>query len=245
MDIRNFFGSNNNNIERNVRDYPPLNDIQRRLIGIYENASTWSPDQVERAIDGVVGATREMVRQRNSQNQTLSILERLLRVRDRTIAQMVDRPRTPEGPPPLRTAPQFVEIRSQVEILPPMEPVARPVARPVAQLRPAARPRVVAPIPYDWSIPEKSTANKKLKVISKAKIGQNCEKECGICFEFIKKGDTLTTHCEHVFCISCWSTWMNSSNSSKTCPTCRLFMPSVTYYKVRATKKRDQQAQSV
>jgi hypothetical protein len=74
-------------------------DIQRRLLNIYENGHTMQPDQLERAIDGITGATLQMVRTRN-------------RVLEVTPAMA-----------PMRTSPQFVDIR-----LPRPQPQQRPQA---------------------------------------------------------------------------------------------------------------------
>jgi hypothetical protein len=212
MDIRTFFGQGagqgNGNIIRPESARHQLFDAQNRLSNLYNSSEHMSQEQLERAIDGIVGSAREMVRRRVAENPPgINIINRLLAVRDRVQAP----------------------------------PVAAPVARPAAELRPASRPtaRPAAPAPFDWSLPQHSSTKKKLKVIAKAKFNGDCEQECGICFEIHKKRDTLTTSCDHVYCISCWSTWMNAINSNKACPTCRLFLPSATYYKIKATKKRE------
>jgi hypothetical protein len=226
MDIRTFFGQGagqgNGNIIRPESARHQLFDTQNRLLNLYNSSERMSHEQLERAIDGIVGSTREMVRRRIAENPPgINILNRLLAVRDRTLAEQDTRPQTPN--------------QSTVPILP------AATNQPAAQLRPAARPTATpaAPAPFDWSLPQHSSTKKKLKVIAKAKFNGDCEQECGICFEIHKKRDTLTTSCDHVYCISCWSTWMNARNSNKTCPTCRLFLPSATYYKIRATKKRE------
>lgn len=45
-------------------------------------------------------------------------------------------------------------------------------------------------------------------------------RECPICFDVADDGDTLITHCGHVFCGQCLLSYMESS-PEKTCPVCR------------------------
>jgi hypothetical protein len=216
MNIREFFGQGQGagNIIRPESARHQFHDVQSRVSNLYNSSEHMSQEQFERAIDGIVGSAREMVRRRVAENPSgINIYNRLLAVRDRVQA----------------TAPNVPAV--------PVIPVAAPV------VRPAARP--AAATPFDWSLPQHSSTKKKLKIIAKAKFDGNCEQECGICLDTHKKRDTLTTSCDHVYCISCWSAWMNAPNSNKTCPTCRLFLPSATYYKIRATKKREREAQSV
>ena len=142
-------------------------------------------------------------------------------------------------PPPMRTEPQFVPIRPQVEL----RPAARTRRLPATLLDtnfydsdedvPTRHTQ-----PVDWSVPKHSSRLKKLKVLSQDEI--NTETECNVCFETHKKDKILTTECKHNYCITCWSTWMAALQSNKACPSCRKLCPTVTYYKVKTTTKREQ-----
>ena len=60
-------------------------DIQRRLMRLYETGNELEPAQLERALDGLMGATRQMVRTRRREVST---------------------PITPPGTPPLGKPPE-------------------------------------------------------------------------------------------------------------------------------------------
>jgi len=251
MDIRGFFGNPSTANTSSV--YMTLIDVQTRTHNLYGSVTTMNPEQIERAIDGIVGSAREMVRRRQAENITsnavnpgLTILQRLNLIRDRVqpgsplVTPPPMRPVSPLGPPPpMRTTPQIVPVRLPAEL--------RPAARaPFTQeqvvgiLRgplPPRAPRAPRPAqPVDWALPKRSSRMKKLKVITQVEI--NTEIDCGVCFESHTKDKILTTECKHQYCITCWATWMQNTQSNKSCPTCRTVCPPVTYYKVRAATTR-------
>ena len=54
---------------------------------------------------------------------------------------------------------------------------------------------------------------------------------CAVCMENQKKGDTITTECNHSFCKPCWNNWMDTNN--RTCPCCRNRCKSITVYSIK------------
>ena len=54
---------------------------------------------------------------------------------------------------------------------------------------------------------------------------------CAVCIENQKKGDTITTECNHSFCKPCWNSWMDTNN--RTCPCCRKLCKSITVYSIK------------
>ena len=54
---------------------------------------------------------------------------------------------------------------------------------------------------------------------------------CAVCIEKQKKGDTITTECNHSFCKPCWNKWMDTNK--RTCPCCRKQCRSVTVYSIK------------
>jgi hypothetical protein len=213
MDIRNFFGGGRQRQPSNTPTaHQQLLDVQTRTQNLYSQVSTMEQEQIERAIDGIVGSAREMVRRRQAEqtpvigNPGLSILQRLSQIRE--VQQAA------QGPPPMRTEPQFVPVRPQ------------------AELRPRA-PRPAQPV--DWNVPKRSSRFKKLQIVTQDEV---CiETECNVCFDSHTKDKILTTKCKHTYCITCWSRWMANNNS---CPSCRTVCPPVYYYKAKATRRAQQ-----
>ncbi len=87
------------------------------------------------------------------------------------------------------------------------------------------------------SLPPRYNPTEKSKVVSQAKLEENCPEDCAICQEQPKVKDSICTECNHWYCKTCWNDWMNSSTGNKKCPTCRKDMPRVTAFKARATTK--------
>jgi len=95
---------------------------QRRLLNLHENGHNMTQDQMVRAIDGLLGVTQQMVRNRREE------------IRNQ-VSNIPTRPRTPPGSPPRRTA-----------LTPPRTPPASPPRqRPVTP--PGSPPAIVR---RDW-----------------------------------------------------------------------------------------------
>lgn len=124
----------------------------------------------------------------------------------------------------------------QTNVRPVHRPINRPINRPTAELR----PRVTV---YDETF--RATARERLnalrmiprpptiKTISKANFSSDCENMCSICHDTHKKGDSVTTQCEHHFGKQCWDTWMENPYSNRKCPNCREVCYRITTYKTR------------
>ena len=91
---------------------------QRRLLNLHENGHNMTPDQMARAVDGLLGVTQQMVRNRREE------------IRNQ-VSNIPSRPRTPPGSPPRRRA-----------LTPPITPPASPPRqRPVTP--PGSPPAIV------------------------------------------------------------------------------------------------------
>ena len=235
-------------------------NIQRRLMNLLDNGHSMESDQFERALDGLVGATRQAVR-RQPRYVTFTPPSSPPRAR----------PITPEGPPPMRTAPQFVEIiRPFTSVRPAAElrytaPAGlRQTGRPAAELRPAAsrttgfRPSVliremqaqiarfepapvlpaVAPAPLgkiSWATYSKSYMLKR--AIGSKRYEAECKDNCAICLDKHTNGESVLTVCQHSFGKQCWERWMSNPAGNQKCPTCREECPSVLTYTLRAERR--------
>jgi hypothetical protein len=74
-------------------------------------------------------------------------------------------------------------------------------------------------------------AGRVTKTISKAEFDGFCAEDCAVCMTNVKKGDTLTTNCNHSFCKGCLNRWMRpSSNGNRKCPACRSDVFRITKY---------------
>ena len=204
-------------------------DIQRRLMNLLDNGHNMQPDQLDRALDGLMGATRQSI----------------MRQRYVTVTPPSSPPRararTPEGPPPMRTAPQFIELRPTAEL--------RPVVRPSVLIRemraqmgwnarfeaPIAAP--LAPVgKISWAT--YSMLCMKKRAIGKAKYEAECKETCAICLDKHTNGESVVTEeCKHCFGKECWQRWMSNPTGNQKCPTCREECPKVLTYTLRAERR--------
>jgi hypothetical protein len=210
--------------------------IQRRVLNILDNGPFMDNEQLERALDGLMGATRRMVRTRrleNGQENAVIVVERVV---PRTVTP--ERARSPL--PPMRTAPQVIEMR---EI-----PRAAAQLRPVAELRPAARvvPSVLmqemratlgatAAWPEHW---ENCPNLNKVRAIGRVKFNSDCKEVCSVCLDTHKNHESVTTECGHQFCKQCWYSWMSNPTGNQKCPSCRKHHPKTTTFKLMADRKK-------
>jgi len=102
--------------------------------------------------------------------------------------------------------------------------------RQVAELRP--RPTVVERVNALRSLTRPPT----IKTISRANFEANCENMCSICHETHKKGDSMTTPCNHEFGKECWENWLANTNSNRKCPNCREVCYRITTFKTRTRR---------
>lgn len=241
-------------------------DIQRRLMNLLDNGHNMQPDQLDRALDGLMGATRQSI-----------MRQRYVPVVTPPSSPPPARARTPEGAPHMRTAPQFVEIRVDPisppparartpEGSPPMRTGPFTTVRPAAELRPAAtrtsgpvRPSVLVreiqaqiariesqPAPVLPALPVHrgkiswatySKLNMLKRAIGSKRYEAECKDTCAICLDKHTNGDSILTVCQHSFGKQCWERWMINPTGNQKCPTCREECPSVLTYTLRAERR--------
>ena len=215
-------------------------NIQRRLMNILENGRNMQPDQLERALDGLVGATRQAVRQQTRYVPVVTPPS------SPPSSPPPARARTPEGPPPMRTAPQIIELRPTAELRP--RTTATGIMYPSTLLREIAQmglnARFVAPIAPLAPIRGKiswatySLLCMKKRAIGKARYEAECKETCAICLDKHTNGESVVTEeCKHCFGKECWQGWMSNPSGNQKCPTCREECPSVLSYTLRAERR--------
>ena len=190
-------------------------NIQRILLDIYERGHLMEYQQFNQAINQITRNAHIMVRRRRQENahpvppvahQAGSGLYRTAPLRD------------PYVPPVAHQVGSG--LNRMAPIRDPYIPPRRQVGPYTAPLRPVVRRNPL----------------EKMVTIKKADFEAPCIDSCPICLDIHKKGDSLTTECNHEFGKDCYNFWMNSLSSNKKCPTCRKDCPKVTYYKTRKTK---------
>ena len=136
--------------------------------------------------------------------------------------------------------------RRRQENAPPVPPVAHQAGSGLYRTAPLRDPymppspprRQVGPYTAPLRPVVRRNPLEKMVTIKKADFEAPCIDPCPICLDIHKKGDSLTTECNHEFGKDCYNFWMNSLSSNKKCPTCRKETPRVTMYKTRCRKPR-------
>jgi hypothetical protein len=206
-------------------------NIQRRLMNLLDNGHNMQPDQLERALDGLVGATRQAVRQQQPRYVVTP-----------PSSPPPARARTPEGPPPaMRTAPQFIELRPAAELRPALRPSVL-IREMRAQLGWNARFEApiapLAPVRGKISWATYSQLCMKKRAIGKVRYETECKETCAICLDKHTNGESVVTEeCKHCFGKECWKNWMSNPSGNQKCPTCREECPTVLSYTLRAERR--------
>jgi len=228
-------------------------NIQRRLINLLDNGPNMQPDQLERALDGLVGATRQAVRQQPRYVVTPPS------------SPPPARSRSPLGPPPpMRSEPQFIELRGPFTTVRPDAELRGPftTVRPAAELRPrttatglmypstllremraqmdgyARFEAPIAPIRGKISWTTYSLLCMKKRAIGKVRYEAECKETCAICLDKHTNGESVVTEeCKHCFGKECWKNWMSNPSGNQKCPTCREECPKVLTYTLRAERR--------
>jgi len=237
-------------------------DIQRRLMRLYETGNELEPAQLERALDGLMGATRQMVRTRRREVSTPitppGTPPQMRAVPMRRAPQLVDIllpaddliAGEPDSPPPLRREPQLVTMSASemnwesVRVFPAAE------LRPRAHIRPSELIRqiravsgVTMAMAAEPMEPQRMTWQRyfitkiKYRAIGKTRYEANCSEDCSICMDRHTNGVSVTTECDHCFGKECWEKWITNRNSNQKCPVCRVACPSIISYTLRAGRK--------
>ena len=196
----------------------------RRLLNILDNGPLMTNEQLERALDGLVGATREMVRIRRLENGLLR----------RTVTP--ERPRTPIDAPP-----QIVEIREVPRPAAELRPAATRVVPSVLmqEMRATLEATTAFGAPLAWPERWESYPNlNKFRAIGRVKFNSDCKEVCSVCLDTHKNHESVTTDCGHKFCKQCWFSWMSNPIGNQRCPCCRKRRPRTTTFKLMADRKK-------
>jgi len=202
---------------------------QRRLLNLYENGRNLSHEQMVRALDGLLGITQQMVRNRREEFRVANI--------------------EPGTPPPRRAvSPEpVVQYRHAAALMRRAEDARREEAtRFAGPVRPSLiireiranfnqEPRPPMGQRRDWMSWEfyEPTYIKK-RSIGKTRFEANCAEPCAICMEtHTNGGSVVTQECNHCFGKECWKNWMSNPTSNQTCPTCRQDRPQVITFTMR------------
>ena len=234
---------------------------QRRLLNLYENGHNLTQDQMVRALDGLLGVTQQMVRNRREEIRNLTAIDET-----EEIPTPGFRAITPPGSPPAQRRYPPAELR----------PAARPRTFPnlyaagaadylragdyvqarqfiglaedrryTASVRPSQLLREInttlgraAPVahqdPNHISWGQYFSQYIKYRSIGKARFESNCAETCAICLDTHTNGDSvLTEKCQHCFGKQCWENWISNPAGNQTCPTCREERPKVISYTMR------------
>jgi len=223
---------------------------QRRLLNLYENGHNMNYIQMVRALDGLIGVTQQMVRNRREEIRN----------------QVTDIPGSPPVTPPPReqaqappaivrrewpnlaaaSAADYLRAGDYVQA---REAIGRAeradVDRYTGPVRPSALLREInatlgiqqAPLGQrrDWmSWQFYEPVYIKKRSIGQARFEANCTEACAICLDTHTNGESVVTEeCNHCFGKECWKTWMCNPTSNQTCPTCRTDRPNVIAYTMR------------
>jgi hypothetical protein len=213
-------------------------NIQRRLLNILENGVNMGTEQLERALDGLLGATRQAIlRQRNSQTIVQPITTTPVRELTPVLSQV----------PPVVVRPsvllrQIIETQTpNIESnTPPRELSPANILSPSDSLQGTVlfRDMISDDEPEEerksWQDYARSCIKKKS--ISKTRFDLDCKDDCPICLDNHTNGESIITECEHIFGKQCWQNWICNPNGNQKCPTCRKKCPKIVTYTQRIPK---------
>lgn len=221
---------------------------QRRLLNLLDNGHTMTSEELERALDGLVGNARQMVRTRQVE---LTPVPRSLptpHIVAPHIVEVIDldaTPQTPPGPPPGWRLPA---VQPQVARVMPNQTgglTLRPSVL-LQQMRAssAATAATVARLPpvrtnISWGV--YSALHMKSRAIGKKRFDAKCAKACAICWDTHTTGESVLAECNHCFGKQCWQTWMSQSTGNQSCPECRTPCPKSIFYTQMAPRKTRQE----
>lgn len=224
---------------------------QRRLVNLYENGNNMDQEEMVRALDGLLGVTQQMVRNRREEIRTQRAVTPPPREQAQAPPAIVRR----EWPNlAAATAADYLRAGDYEQA---REAIARAeraealtAARFTGPVRPSALLREInevtgvifaerAPLGQrrDWmSWQFYEPVYIKKRSIGQARFEANCDEACVICFDTHTNGDSVVTECNHCFGKECWKTWMCNPTSNQTCPTCRTDRPNVIAYTMRRAR---------
>jgi hypothetical protein len=182
-------------------------DIERGLIHIFDNCINMDNEQIERALDGLLGNTFRVIMRIRAQHRAQE-----LRVQ----------PSQPVQPAVRRPVAQ-------------LRPRSRPSPRPNADGQNRLRGLFASSQYWNWD--NYNSVCVKKRAIGHKKYNTNCLEGCAICLDNHTYGESIMTECNHSFGKLCWQTWMNNPNSNHNCPSCRKVCPNIISYTLKATQQ--------
>jgi hypothetical protein len=214
---------------------------QCRLLNLYENGHSMTQEQMVRALDGLLGVTQQMVRNRREEIRNLTAIEEIPTPGFRVI--------TPPGSPLAQRRYPPAQLRPAAVALtfPNLFAAQAEERRYTAPVRPSQLLREinaalglgrVAPVanqdPNHISWGQYFSQCIKYRSIGKARFESNCAESCAICLDTHINGDSVVTEeCKHCFGKQCWQNWMCNPAGNQTCPTCRQHRPRVISFTMR------------
>jgi hypothetical protein len=219
---------------------------QRRLVNLYENGNNMDQDEMVRALDGLLGITQQMVRNRREEIRT----QRAVTPPPQEQAQVPPAIVRREWPNlAAASAADYLRAGDYVQA---REAIGRAEALTAARftgpVRPSALLRQINELRFaeraplgqrrDWmSWQFYEPVYIKKRSIGQARFEANCEEACAICLDTHTNGDSVVTQeCNHCFGKECWKTWMCNPTGNQTCPTCRTDRPNVISYTMRRAR---------
>ena len=248
--------------------YAEYFNAQGRLQQILANCQDWNRDQLDRAIDGLLGSINQMVRVKTQttvrttvsvsvvQNGSISsisdsdsdsdsepqVVQPVLTLSRPSVFPHISGPITPRGPPPpLRVPPPVARVM-------PNQTGGLTLPRPSVLLQQMRASLVttgdtLARVEVETSNTRWSalmdTGYITNRAVGEARFNAKCQESCAICLDTHTTGDSMVTkECNHCFGKQCWKTWMSNPNGNQTCPECRKHLPHAIWYTLRKSHKK-------
>jgi hypothetical protein len=221
---------------------------QRRLVNLFENGHNMGHREMVMALDGLLGVTQQMVRNRREEIRNQRAVTPPPREQEQVPPAIVRRDwpnlAAASAADYLRTG-DYVQAREAIGRAERAEALTAarftgPV-RPSALLRQINELRFAERAPFgrrrDWmSWQFYEPVYIKKRSIGQARFEANCDEACVICLDTHTNGDSVVTECNHCFGKECWKTWMCNPTGNQSCPTCRTDRPNVISYTIRRAR---------
>jgi hypothetical protein len=214
---------------------------QRRLVNLFENGHNMGHREMVMALDGLLGVTQQMVRNRREEIRNQRAVTPPPREQEQVPPAIVRRDWPNLAADYLRAG-DYEQAREAIGRAERAE--ALTAARFTGPVRPSALLRQINELRFaeraplgqrrDWmSWQFYEPVYIKKRSIGQARFEANCDEACVICLDTHTNGDSVVTECNHCFGKECWKTWMCNPTGNQSCPTCRTDRPNVIAYTMR------------
>lgn len=215
---------------------------QRRLVNLFENGHNMGHREMVMALDGLLGVTQQMVRNRREEIRNQRAVTPPPREQEQVPPAIVRRDWPNLAADYLRAG-DYEQAREAIGRAERAE--ALTAARFTGPVRPSALLRQINELRFaeraplgqrrDWmSWQFYEPVYIKKRSIGQARFEANCDEACVICLDTHTNGDSVVTQeCNHCFGKECWKTWMCNPTGNQSCPTCRTDRPNVIAYTMR------------